>query len=206
MTAQETSDSRKNRRAVLGISGASGSVYALRLAKILLEAGAELYCIPTDAAKKILAQETPVADFESAITSQLGMGAALGTLRMCGIGDFGEPPASGSFRFGAMAVLPCSMNTLGKIANSAADNLLVRAAEVALKERRRLVVCPRETPLALSHIENMRSLFLAGAVVMPACPAFYGKPESVLDLADFIAARAAAAMGFESETVKEWGL
>ena len=125
---------------------------------------------------------------------------------MCGIGDFGEPPASGSFNFGAMAVLPCSMNTLGKIANSAADNLLVRAAEVALKERRRLVVCPRETPLALSHIENMRSLFLAGAVVMPACPAFYGKPESVLDLADFIAARAAAAMGFETKTVKEWGL
>lgn len=206
MSAKKTSHTPKRRRAILGISGASGSVYALRLAKILMESGAELYCIPTEAAKKILAAETPFQDFETAVMSQLRGGGASGALIMCDAGDFGKPPASGSFRFDAMAVLPCSMNTLGKIANSAADNLLVRAAEVALKERRRLVVCPRETPLALSHIENMRSLFLAGAVVMPACPAFYGRPKSVGDIADFLAARAAAAMGFETEILGEWGL
>lgn len=196
-----------NRRAVLGISGASGSIYALRLAKILLEARADLYCIPTRAAVKILADETGYADFNTAIAAQLEKNPAdCGKLRVCGIDDFGAPPASGSFRFDAMAVLPCSMNTLGKIANSIADNLLVRAADVALKERRRIVVCPRETPLALSHIENMRSIFLAGAVVMPACPAFYNKPSGIIEIADFVAGRAAASMGFGFEGVKEWGI
>ena len=103
-----------NRRAVLGISGASGSIYALRLAKILLEAGADLYCIPTRAAVKILADETGYADFNTAIAAQLERNPAdCGKLRVCGIDDFGAPPASGSFRFYSMAVLPCSMNTLG---------------------------------------------------------------------------------------------
>ena len=126
-------------------------------------------------------------------------------LNMCEIDDFYAPPASGSFKFDAMCILPCSMNTLGKIAGSIADNLLVRAAEVALKERRRLVVCPRESPLALSHIENMKTLFLSGAVVLPVCPAFYNKPKSITDIADFTASRAAAAMGFDGN-LAEWGI
>ena len=119
--------------------------------------------------------------------------------------DFSAPPASGSFFFDAMAVIPCSMKTLGKIANSIADNLVVRAAEVALKERRTLVVVPRETPLALTHLRNMCSLSEAGASILPACPAFYQKPKSVADIADFIAARAAMAMGFKQNIFKEWG-
>ncbi len=153
----------KKRRAILGISGASGSIYALRLAKFLLEAGAQVYCIPSRPAKKILSDETGFDSFETAIEAQLEEKSLLENLKMCDIDDFYAPPASGSFGFGAMCILPCSMNTLGKIAGSIADNLLVRAAEVALKERRKLVVCPRESPLTLSHIENMKTLFLSGA-------------------------------------------
>lgn len=196
----------KKRRAILGISGASGSIYALRLAKFLLEAGAQVYCIPSRPAKKILSDETGFDSFETAIEAQLEKKALLGNLKMCDIDDFYAPPASGSFGFEAMCILPCSMNTLGKIAGSIADNLLVRAAEVALKERRKLVVCPRESPLALSHIENMKTLFLSGAVVLPACPAFYNKPKSITDIADFTASRAAAAMGFGGGNLAEWGI
>lgn len=196
----------KKRRAILGISGASGSIYALRLAKFLLEAGAQVYCIPSRPAKKILSDETGFDSFETAIEAQLEKKALLGNLKMCDIDDFYAPPASGSFGFGAMCILPCSMNTLGKIAGSIADNLLVRAAEVALKERRKLVVCPRESPLALPHIENMKTLFLSGAVVLPACPAFYNKPKSITDIADFTASRAAAAMGFGGGNLAEWGI
>lgn len=196
----------KKRRAILGISGASGSIYALRLAKFLLEAGAQVYCIPSRPAKKILSDETGFDSFETAIEAQLEEKSLLGNLKMCDIDDFYAPPASGSFGFGAMCILPCSMNTLGKIAGSIADNLLVRAAEVALKERRKLVVCPRESPLALPHIENMKTLFLSGAVVLPACPAFYHKPKSITDIADFTASRAAAAMGFGGGNLAEWGI
>ena len=186
----------KKRRAILGISGASGSIYALRLAKFLLEAGAQVYCIPSRPAKKILSDETGFDSFETAIEAQLEKKSLLENLKMCDIDDFYAPPA----------ILPCSMNTLGKIAGSIADNLLVRAAEVALKERRKLVVCPRESPLALSHIENMKTLFLSGAVVLPACPAFYNNPKSITDIADFTASRAAAAMGFGGGNLAEWGI
>ena len=98
------------------------------------------------------------------------------------------------------------MKTLGKLACGIADNLIVRAAEVALKERRRLVVCPRETPLALSHIRNMETLFLAGATVLPPCVSFYGKPKTADDIADTIAARIVQAMGFKQTFIREWGL
>ena len=97
------------------------------------------------------------------------------------------------------------MKTLGKIANSIADNLVVRAAEVALKERRRLVVVPRETPLAITHLKNMLELAQAGAVVLPACPAFYHNPKSAGDLVDFVAARVVSSMGIKQDFLKEWG-
>lgn len=198
---------KKKRRAILGISGATGIIYALKLAKILLEANADVYCIYTSVAEKILADETPFSDFQSAFKSELSSDPGLAdSLRFCDNGDFRQPPASGSFNFEAMAILPCSMKTMGKIAHSIADNLLVRAADVALKERRKFVICPRETPLAYTHIENMRILSLAGAVVMPPCPAFYHKPRSIDELAEFTACRIAASMGFGQGNLKEWGL
>lgn len=185
------------KRVVLCVTGASGIAYAARTAAILSSCGCRIYCAATAAARDIAQRElgTPLDD---------AMKAA-GVEKIFGEFDFSAPMASGSFYFDAMAVVPCSMKTLGKIANSIADNVVVRAAEVALKERRRLVVVPRETPLAATHLRNMLALARAGAVVLPAAPAFYNNPRSVSDIVDFVAARVAAAMGFRNGFIKEWG-
>ena len=119
--------------------------------------------------------------------------------------DFFAPMASGSFYFDCAVVVPCSMKTLGKIANSIADNLIVRAAEVALKERRKLIVVPRESPLATTQIRNMLTLSQAGAIILPASPAFYHKPKTIDNLIDFVVARILSAIGLNQELVKEWG-
>lgn len=198
---------QQKRRVVVGISGASGIIYAVHLLKILLESDAEVFYIPTAAALRILYDETGLDNFGDAVLSiAKNNDDILKNLKLCDIADFYAPPASGSFRFDAMAVLPCSMNTLGKIAHSIADNLLIRAADVALKERRKFVICPRETPLAYTHIENMRILSLAGAVIMPAAPSFYTKPKTIDELAKFFSARVAQTMGFSQNNIKEWGL
>ena len=197
--------SGEKRRAVVAITGASGATIGISLLAILAKNGAEIYCVISDAAAKIIPSEIDgAADAESALA--MFDSAAVNAVRFFGEDDFLAPPASGSFRFDAMAVAPCSMKTLGKIANGIADNLIVRAAEVALKERRRLVVCPRETPLALTHIRNMETLCLAGAVILPPALSFYNKPKTVRDAADTVAARIAQSMGFEQNIIKEWGL
>ena len=198
----------EKKRAVVAVTGASGIIYALRLLKVLMDNNAEIFCIATNSAKEILPCETGGAkDIYGALSRECPKEYAekIENISFFDESDFSAPPASGSFFFDAMAVIPCSMKTLGKIANSIADNLVVRAAEVALKERRTLVVVPRETPLALTHLRNMCSLSEAGASILPACPAFYQKPKSVADIADFIAARAAMAMGFKQNIFKEWG-
>jgi len=194
----------ENRRAVVAITGASGATIAVRLMRDLALCGAEVFCVESDASKKTTAAETGFPDAKSALENLSPEAAA--NARFFGESDWDAPPASGSFEFSAMAVVPCSMKTLGKLAHSIADNLVVRAAEVALKERRRLVVCPRETPLALTHIRNMETLCLAGAVILPPVISFYNKPKTAADAADFLAARVALSMGFKPEGFKEWGL
>lgn len=190
-------ESGNEKRVVLGITGASGIAYALRTAEMLASGGCRIYCAITDAAKLVAESE-----IEGGLAAQLKNS---GVDYIYGEGDFSAPIASGSFYFDAMAIVPCSMKTLGKTANSIADNIVVRAAEVALKERRRLVVVPRETPLAATHLRNMLALAEAGAVVLPAVPAFYTKPKTVADIVDFVAARVVAAMGFRHNFLREWG-
>lgn len=196
------------KRIVVAVTGASGIIYALRLLKILMDGCAEIFCITTNSAKEIIPSEICGAkDIPSALLKTFPEKYAekLGQITFLSESDFSAPPASGSFVFDAMAVIPCSMKTLGKIANSIADNLVVRAAEVALKERRTLVVVPRETPLALTHLRNMCTLSEAGAVILPACPAFYQNPKSATDMADFVAARTAMSLGVNQNVLREWG-
>lgn len=191
----------KDKRIVLGISGASGMPYAKKLAEFFAKSGAQIFCVASADAKPIFEKETGVS-FES-FAGDISQNFA--NVKFFDNGDFNSPIASGSFNFDAMAICPCSMKTLGKLANSIADNLLVRAAEVALKERRKLIIVPRETPLALTQLRNMCALSEAGAIILPAAPAFYQKPESIGDLVDFIVARTISAMGFKQNILKEWG-
>ena len=194
----------EKRRAIVAITGASGVTIGIRVAKALADAEAEVFCVVSDAAAKIIPQEIENADDAKSALQNLCQ--KIEKIKFFDERAFYAPPASGSFRFDAMAIAPCSMKTLGKLANGIADNLIVRAAEVALKERRRIVVVPRETPLALTHIRNMETLALAGAVILPPVISFYNKPESAADMADIIAARIVQAMGFKQTTVKEWGM
>ncbi len=165
----------KTKRVVVSITGASGVIIGALLIRHLLKADADVFCVVSNAAKKIIPTETDFDDIKSLLKNLLPNDPRVDDVKFFDEDDFSAPPASGSFNFDAMAVAPCSMKTLGKIANSIADNLVIRAAEVAIKERRRLVVCPRETPLALAHIRNMETLFLSGAIVLPPSIPFYAK-------------------------------
>ena len=198
----------KRKRAVVAITGASGVSIGISLLKILLLDNADVFCIVSDASTKIIAEETGFADARTALENILDdtQKQKLDSIKFYDEHNFYTPPASGSFYFDAMAIAPCSMKTLGKLAHGIADNLVVRAGEVALKERRRLVVCPRETPLALTHIKNMETLCLAGAVILPPMISLYNKPKTVSDITDFISARIAQSMGFNQSTFKEWAL
>lgn len=191
----------KGKIIALGICGASGMVYARRLIEVLAAEGAQVYAVASAASKPIFKSELGVSfeDFAKEISEKFG------NVKFFGDEDFSAPIASGSFYFDAMCVCPCSMKTLSRVATATGDNLVCRAADVALKERRRLVLVARETPLSLIHLENMAALARAGAVVMPACPAFYFGQNSVESLVDFVVARAISAMGLGQNLIPQWG-
>ncbi len=170
------------RRVVLGVSGASGAALALRIGERLAAlSGVELHLVVTRSALRTFGHELGA----DAIGRLVGLAA-----RYHKIDDVGASIASGSFRTEGMIVAPCSMKSLAGIATGLADNLLVRAADVHLKERRRLVLLARETPLHLGHLRNMTAVTEMGAIVMPPVPAFYRRPLTVDDVVDHIAARA----------------
>ena len=178
-------------KTVVGITGASGSVYGIKLLRAL--PGQKTVIVSEDGGK--IARE------------EMGLGpeqiAALAHQSFDN-DDLEAPIASGSARFDAMVIAPCSASTMSKIACGIADNLITRAASVALKERRRLVLVVRETPLSLIHIQNMERLALAGATVMPACPAFYPRPESIDDMVDFVVGRVLDQLGVENSMYSRW--
>jgi 4-hydroxy-3-polyprenylbenzoate decarboxylase len=169
-------------RVVVGISGASGAAIAVRVVERLaaLE-GVEIHLVVSDAARRTLDHEVGT----EALSRLTGL-----SFRHHAIDDIGASIASGSFAVAGMIVAPCSMRTLAAIATGLSDNLLVRAADVQLKERRRLVLLARETPLHLGHLRNMCAATEMGAIVMPPVPAFYHLPQTVADIVDQIAARA----------------
>lgn len=192
----------ENSKIAIGVCGASAMAYAKKLLEILAEKNAELFVCFSNSAKPIFEDELdlPYAKFAKEFSQKFPK------TKFYDEDDFSSPIASGSFYFDAMAICPLSMKTLGKIANGIADNLICRAADVALKERRRLVVVPRETPLALTHLRNMCTLSEAGAVVLPACPSFYFKQKNLDDIFENIAMRTISSMGFKLENQKQWGL
>ncbi|MCK9442245.1 MAG: UbiX family flavin prenyltransferase [Methanothrix sp.] len=179
---------------VVGISGASGAAYAVRLLQVLREKGCITHLVITETAAKIIEIET---DFLLKDVQDL----ADHVYASC---DFAAPIASGSHLFDAMVVIPCSMGTLSAVACGSSDTLITRAADVCLKEKRRLIIVPRETPLSLVGLRNMVSAAEAGAVVLPACPAFYGKPQSLDDLVDVLVGRVLDLLGVENDLYRRW--
>ncbi|WP_406671024.1 UbiX family flavin prenyltransferase [Methanolobus sp. ZRKC4] len=179
---------------VIGISGASGSAYGIRLLEVLSKTDIMAHLVITRAAKQIIEIET---DYELSYVE--GLADALYDEN-----EFTAPIASGSHRFAGMIVAPCSMKTLGEIAGGMSDNLLGRAADVCLKEKRKLVLMPRETPLNQIHLENMLKLEKAGAIILPACPGFYSRPKTLDDLINSMAGRALDLIGIDNEVYKRW--
>ena len=185
---------------VVGVTGASGVVYAQRLVRFLLEAGHEVHLAVSKAGRLVLEEE---------LASPSG-GDPWGPthrdrLRIFPEKDFGAPFCSGSFRFRGMAVVPASMGTVGAIASGVAANNIHRGADVALKERLPLVIVPRETPLSAIHLENLLKLARAGAIVLPPCPAFYQGPRTVEELVDFVVSRVLDALGIDNDLFRRWG-
>jgi flavin prenyltransferase len=196
---------------VVGITGASGAIYATRLLEILLSAGRRVHLTVSPAGVEVLKTELGVtADLKKFDASQLGLTTehiATGELVYHHYQDYFAPIASGSFLTAGMVICPCSMGTLASVANGLSSNLIQRAADVHLKERRKLIVVPRETPLGSIALENMKRLSDAGGVVLPAMPGFYHQPKSIGDLVDFVVARICNQLGvaLDNELFKPWG-
>jgi flavin prenyltransferase len=192
----------------VGITGASGAVYAVRLLEVLAAARREVHLAISPSGRDVIRQELGLTiHLERFRVEDLlpALGDAAGQFRYFTYQDFMAPMASGSFLSDGMVICPCSGSTLSAVATGASTNLIQRAAEVHLKERRRLVLVPRETPLSLAHIENMRTATLAGAVVLPASPGWYHGAQSTADLVDFVVARICDQLGVEHALAKRWG-
>jgi 4-hydroxy-3-polyprenylbenzoate decarboxylase len=187
------SEPAAQRTVTLAFTGASGMPFGLRLLECLLAAGARVWLVYSAAAQVVAKQECdlvlPAQPREAQRALQDRYAARAGQLEVFGREDWMAPVASGSNPGDAMSICPCSMGTLGAIAGGLAYNLIERAADVMLKERRPLVLVPRETPLSAIHLDNMARLARAGAVILPPAPGFYGRPQTVADIVDFVVAR-----------------
>lgn len=181
-------------RLVVAISGASGVIYGRRLLEVLKAKNVETYLIVSKAAEKVIEHELALnkKDIEKLATHTYDAN------------DLTAPLMSGSFKTDGMVVIPCSMKTLAGIAHGFADNLILRAADVALKENRRLVVVPRETPLSIVHLQNMLAVAKLGVSVVPGMPAFYTKPVKISQLVDFVVGRVLDCLGIEHELFERY--
>jgi 4-hydroxy-3-polyprenylbenzoate decarboxylase len=193
----------------LAFTGASGMPYGLRLLECLLNAGCNVQLLYSSAAQIVARQECnlvlPTQPREAQRLFSERFGAAEGQLRVYAREDWMAPMASGSNPAAAMAICPCSMGTLAAIAAGLADNLIERAADVMLKERRPLVLVPRETPLSVIHLDNMARLARAGAVILPPSPGFYTHPQTVADMVDFVVARVLDQLRVPHDLAPRWG-
>lgn len=194
-------------RWVVGITGASGSIYGIRLIEVLLSEGADVHVVVTDAGWRVLKEELgwDVTKRQAALEDRFSSVQGVGRLTFHPNADIGASIASGSFRVDGMIIMPCSMGTLASIAHGISDDLMTRAADVMMKEGRQLIIVPRETPLHAIHLENMLTLARMGVKLVPAMPAFYFGPQSIDDLVDFLVGKVLDIMAIEHRLFKRWG-
>lgn len=190
---------------IIGITGASGSIYGIRLCSVLLSMGFKLHLIITDAGWRVIHDELEWNVAKRKETLEEHFGSLAGEYIYYSIQDIGASIASGSFRTEGMVIIPCSMGTLSGIANGASNNLLKRAADVMLKEERKLIIIPRETPLHRIHLEHMLKLSSMGASIVPAMPGFYNKPKTIDDLVNFQVGKVLDLMKIDHQLFKRWG-
>jgi 4-hydroxy-3-polyprenylbenzoate decarboxylase len=192
----------------LAITGASGALYAVRTLAALLAQGAHVELVISDYGRRLLrdelGEEATIEKLVPYLSAKYGAVVKDGSLVVHSNRDLGATIASGSHHCSAMAIVPCSMKTLAGVAHGLSRNLVERAADVMLKEHRRLVIVPRETPMSLPALKNMVLCAEAGAMIVPAMPAFYQLPKSLDDLADFMAGKIVSALGFEHELYPAW--
>ncbi len=202
------------KRIVIAITGASGSVYGVRLLQVLLSAGCDLHFTISAAAIQVFEAELGVKLDIDNFDDQCFLKSSntnesedwrKGQLTYHSNKNYSAGIASGSFRTDGMVICPCSMGTLSSLANGISTNLIHRAADVHLKERRKLIVVPRETPLGSIQLGNMKMLSDAGAVILPAMPGFYHQPQSISDLVDFVVCRICDQLGVETHLMNRWG-
>ena len=196
------------RSIVVAITGASGAIYATRTVAALLERGCHIELVVSDYGRRLLRDElgddAAIDKLMDYLMAAYGEGVRAGTYTLHSNKDLGAKIASGSQNCDSMVIVPCSMKTLAGVAHGLSRNLIERAADVMLKERRKLILLPRETPMSLPQLRNMVLCAEAGALLMPAMPAFYQMPQTLDDLANFMAGKILAALGFEHELYPAW--
>jgi 4-hydroxy-3-polyprenylbenzoate decarboxylase len=187
---------------VLALTGASGALYGMRLLEVLARNRVPVWLIPSDHGMRLLREEVGIKSLDGL---KEATGGDWASVTVFPDEDRGAKPASGSQRTGGMVICPCSMATIAAIAGGTSRSLIERAADVTLKERRKLIVVPRETPLSLVHLRNLVAVTEAGAVVVPAAPGFYHRPTKVSELIDFIVQRVLDQLGLDLEIARRWG-
>lgn len=200
------SDNRQP-RAIVGITGASGALYGVRTLAALMERGYRVEVVVSDLGRRVLREElgdVAVDRLTDYLVSKYGQVVRVGALAVRSNKDVGAEIASGSHRCDAMVIVPCSMKTMAAVAHGLSRTLIERSADVMLKEQRRLILVPRETPMSLPQLRNMVLCAEAGALVMPAMPAFYQGPKTLDDLADFMTGKILTALGVEHDLYPAW--
>src|SRR6476661_5678566 len=198
----------RTRAVAIAVTGASGAIYAVRTLAALLSQSVHIELVISDYGKRLLRDElgdqATLENLRPYLAAKYGRGVEAGTMNLQSNRDLGATIASGSHGCSGMAIVPCSMKTLAGVAHGLSRNLIERAADVMLKEKRPLVIVPRETPMSLPQLKNMVLCAEAGAMVLPAMPAFYQLPKNLDDLADFMAGKILAALGFDHDLFPPW--
>ncbi len=189
---------------VVGITGASGAIYAQRFLRHAAKTWENVYLTMSEQAVQVAQTELGIAPDRQNFSTKEWLGEEYANIHLLNERNYFTPPASGSFRHDGMVIVPCSMGTAGRIANGISNDLVTRAADVCLKEGRKLIVVPREMPWNVIMLRNLTTLAEAGATVLPACPAWYTNPTSLEELADTVVARILQNLGVEQSLQKQW--